>query len=76
MVLDPSGPGLVAASYCGPAVSLPMPFRRKRQEVVDPRPGAVERNDRNSLYAGDGGSRHADEALWGFLAYPRARAYT
>ena len=56
MVLDPSGPGLVAASYCGPAVSLPMPFHRKRQEVVDPRAGAVERNDRNSLYAGDAGS--------------------
>ena len=56
MVLDPSGPGLVAASYCGPAVSLPMPFRRKQQEVVDPRAGAVERDDRKSLYAADAGS--------------------
>ena len=41
-----------------------MPFRRKRQEVVDPRAGAVERDDRNSLYAGDGGSpsQHAGAA--------------
>jgi len=32
-----------------------MPFRRKRQEVVDPRAGVVECDVRNSLYAGNAG---------------------
>jgi hypothetical protein len=52
---DPSGHGVVSGVLLRPAVSLPVPFRRKQQEVVDPRAGVVECDVRNPLYVGNAG---------------------